>query len=484
MKRLNHNLVRLRLLFVMGDDRWIQNRITPPVEYYTSDDGVLMGVICIDRLDGTFGVVVLDRNNLKQYQAVEVYCDIDTIENARVALNDAMCNYVRDTAQMSQPGKPMDFFAQITSDKELSPLFQKLKSDDFFSSARAAIEEISPYIEDRDGNLVEQLQTVNGFDARIWELYLLCYFREAELSLDNKYAVPDFILYKGDKRVAVEAVTIQRKQKGYDNKDIPSYTMTEMFQKMENEIPLMFGSSLYSKLKHTYENKRYWELPQCKDLPLVFAIEDFHEDMSMMWTFNGVITMLYGIDQRIEQDEDGNNTLINTSGKAIVKEGKDGQTEITPLFLDRAFENVSAVLFSATGTLSKFNRMGRQAGLGLKNTILFQTRVSYNKSPNAIFPIFSGHIIDENCHETWADGVNVFHNPFARVPVDSSLFPGAAHHYYEDGLLNSDTRHDHTLSSFTWNIKSEAPIDTSNCNFQFTSPEQFQTIMKQWVMRP
>ncbi|MBQ0075738.1 MAG: hypothetical protein KBS69_01185 [Bacteroidales bacterium] len=483
MKSLNQNLAHLRLLFVMGDNRWIQNSITPPIEYYTSDDGVLMGVICVDRLDGTFGIVVLDYNNLKQYQAVEVYCDIDTIDNARVALNDAMGNYVRDTAQMSQLGKPMDFFAQITSDKELSPLFQKLKSDDFFSSARAAIEEISPYIEDRDGNLVEQLQTVNGFDARIWELYLLCYFREAGLNLDKKYDVPDFVLYKGDERVAVEAVTIQRKQKGYDNSNIPNYTTDEMFQKLENEIPLMFGSSLYSKLKHTYENKCYWELPQCKDLPFVFAIEDFHEDMSMMWTFNGVITMLYGIDQRIEQDNDGNNILINSSGKAIVKESKNGQTEITPLFLDRAFENVSAVLFSATGTLSKFNRMGRQAGLGSKNTILFQTRVSYNKSPNAISPIFSGHIIDENCHETWGDGVNIFHNPLARVPLDSSLFPGVAHHYYKDGMLYSDTPHDYTLSSFTWNIKSEGTIDTNNCKFRFTSPEQFQTVMKQWVMK-
>ena len=484
MKHLNHNLARLRMLFVMGDNRLIQNRITPSVEYYTSDDGVLMGVICIDRLDGTFGVVVLDRNNLKQYQAVEVYCDIDTIENARVALNDAMDNYVRDTEMMLKQGKPMDFFSQITSDKELSPLFQKLKSDDFFSSARAVIEEISPYIKDRDGNLGEQLQTVNGFDARIWELYLLCYFREAGLNLDKRYDVPDFILYKGDERVAVEAVTIQRKQKGYDNNDIPNYTMDEMFQKLENEIPLMFGSSLYSKLKHTYENKRYWELPQCEDLPLVFAIEDFHEDMSMMWTFNGIIAMLYGIEQRIEQDKDGNNILINSSGKAIIKEGKNSSVEITPLFLDRAFENVSAVLFSTMGTLSKFNRMGRQASLGMKNTILFQTRVSYNKKPNAILPIFSGHIIDETCHETWADGVNIFHNPFARVPVDSSLFPGAAHHYYKDGMLYSDTYNDHTLSSFTWNIKSEGTVDMSNLNFRDTSTEQFQAVLKQWVMKP
>lgn len=483
MKHLNHNLARLRLLFVMGEHRWLQDRINPPVEYYTSDDDVLIGVICFDRIDGTFGYAVMDHNNLKQFKAVVIDTDIDTIEEARQGLCDAMNNYVRDADMMSLPGNPMDFFTQITSDKELSPIFTKLKDEDFFSSAKAAIDDISHYFDDRDGNFVEQLQTLNGFDARIWELYLLCYFREEGLNLDKRYDVPDFILYKEGERVAVEAVTIQRKQKGYENSFIPNYTQEEMFQKLENEIPLMFGSSLYSKLKHTCENKRYWELPQCKDIPLIFAIEDFHEDASMMWTFNGIITMLYGIDQEIEQDAAGNNILKHSSGKAVIKDGKTGIVEITPLFLDKAFENVSAVMFSATGTLSKFNRMGRQAGLGTKNTIMFQTRCSYNKAPNAILPIYSGRVIDETCNETWADGISIFHNPFARIPLDPSLFPGAAHHFYEDGMLYSKTRHDHTLCSFTWNIKADGVLDTSSLNFRYTSPAQFQSVMKQWIMK-
>lgn len=483
MKSLNHNLARLRLLFVLGDHRWLQDRINPPVEYYTSDDDVLIGVICFDRIDRTYGFVVLDYNNLKQYKAVVIDFDIDTIEEVRTRLSDAMNNYVRDAEMTTVPGKPMDFFTQITSDKELSPIFTKLKTEDFFSSAKAAIEDISHYFDDRDGNFVEQLQTLNGFDARIWELYLLCFFREEGLNLDKTYDVPDFILYKEDARVAVEAVTIQRKQRGYDNTGIPNYTQDEMFQKLENEIPLMFGSSLYSKLKHTCENKRYWELPQCKDVPLIFAIEDFHEDASMMWTFNGVITMLYGISQEIEQDAFGNNVLKHSSGKAIIKDGKNGTVEITPLFLDKAFENVSAVMFSATGTLSKFNRMGRQAGLGTRNTIMFQTRCSYNKAPNAILPIYSGHVIDETCNETWADGISIFHNPYARIPLDPSRFPSAAHHFYEDGMLYSDTPHDHTLCSFTWNIKADGVNAPRSLNFRITSPAQFQSVMKQWIMK-
>ncbi|MFA4839875.1 MAG: glycosaminoglycan attachment protein, partial [Candidatus Neomarinimicrobiota bacterium] len=57
----------------------------------------------------------------------------------------------------------------------------------------------------------------------------------------------------------------------------------------ENAMPIRFGSPLYSKLQ-----KRYWDLPHVTGHPLVFAIADFHDDQSMLWSSTSLIDYLYG----------------------------------------------------------------------------------------------------------------------------------------------------------------------------------------------
>ena len=107
----------------------------------------------------------------------------------------------------------------------------------------------------------------------------------------------------------------------------------------------------------------------------MFAIADFHADMSMTWSFPAIISILYGIEQITEKDENGNVTLVTVSGNKFAKKSN---VEISPLFLDDQYKHVSAVLFSPCGTISKFNRMGVQAGYGDSNYTLFQVKMCYN----------------------------------------------------------------------------------------------------------
>lgn len=478
MKQINKNRADLLLLFSKGPARSLQDYTYPSVEYYTSDDDVLLGVILYDRIDDCYAYVLNDRNSLMQYECVYSDYDFQTIEEARANLKKYMDVYVRDTDSLLRQGVAVDFFTQITNDKELNPNFKLLCDSDSYSSAKETIQEISRYYVDKDGNFVEQLQTKNGFDARIWELYLLCYLREEGFVVDQDHDVPDFFVDKLGQKVAIEAVTCNRRELTYGN-PMPDYTLDEMFTKLDNEIPLMFGSSLFTKVQHECNKKKYWELDHVKDIPLLFAIEDFHEDASMMWTFNGVISILYGIDQNIMNDESGRVVLNTINGKIFVKDGKNGKVEITPLFFSKEFVNVSAVLFSTTGTLSKFNRMGRQAGFGKKNSTMLQTKCTYNHNTNAILPNFSARVIDESCKETWGDGVAIFHNPFAKNPLDPSLFPTASHHFYKDGQLYSDVPKDHTISSFTWNIAGVHDIPA----FTLRSKNKFDEVTKQWNMK-
>ena len=47
------------------------------------------------------------------------------------------------------------------------------------------------YFEDVDRNFIQQFQS-DGFDARIWELYLYALLNELGYGLDRAHAAPDF----------------------------------------------------------------------------------------------------------------------------------------------------------------------------------------------------------------------------------------------------------------------------------------------------
>ena len=470
MKTLNRNRANILLLFTRNP---FAKTTTEELEYYTSDDEVLIGFVARDRIDGTFHACLLDRDSRRKYCLVEMVIDCDTIAEARQALKEKMESYVRDDAALQRKESPNDFFTPVAKQEQWHPAFKMLKEDGFFCAAKKVIEELSYHFEDRDGNFVDQLQSKNGFDARIWELYLWCYLREEEFNFNYDHEAPDFMVEKRGQGVAIEAVHINRKQK--PDEPFKTISVDEIKRKLEDEIPLLYGSPLYSKLKHTYNTQPYWELEHVKGKPLVYAIADFHADMSMTWSFPGIVSILYGIDQKAFQNEDGSIDLVNEAGMVFHK--KD--VGIHPLFLDEQFRHVSAVMFSPCGTLPKFNRMGVQAGYGDKNYTLFEVKMCYNSALGAIMPDVVGHVIDETCNETWADGIQIFHNPFADIPLNPSLFPHAGHHFYKDGVLYSNTPHNHIISTMTYNIKN---MPVKPASFHLHSNEAFDSLKKVWRM--
>src|SRR4030042_5017272 len=76
-------------------------------------------------------------------------------------------------------------------------------------------------------------------------------------------------------------------------------------------------------------------------------------------------------------------------------------------------ENISAVLFSASGYLSKFNRMGVQAGFRKENVRMIRSGTCYRHDLNASKPDLFQYEVDENSTETWGEGLNLYHNPNA-----------------------------------------------------------------------
>jgi hypothetical protein len=208
-------------------------------------------------------------------------------------------------------------------------------------------------------------------------------------------------------------------------------------------MPIKYAGPLTAKLA-----KKYWEKKHVKGKPLLFAIQDFHAPMSLLISRSALPTYLYGHEYESSRSEDGK--LVITPQR--VTEHRWGN-KIVPsgFFALNGAEHVSAVIFSNSGTISKFNRMGVLAGFGSRRVRLTRRGLAVDHDPNAAKPkCFERSVNDPKYRETWIEGLDVFHNPRALNPIDPSALVGAAHHrLLPNGQIESLVPRDHTFSSVT-----------------------------------
>ena len=413
--------------------------------YSVSDDAAL-GLLIMDRGDQDFAGVVFARDEKLRFRSVEVTQFYPTVRRAEVELRRAMeaaaLAAPEDHWQGDEVGAPVDFFAYSKPRERLNPDFIQLAESPGYIAARRIIEPMMRWYEDADGNFIEQFQTT-GFDQRIWELYLFATFVEMGYELSRKVAVPDFNLEGPYGKLAIEAVTVAATQGGQMDPPPDITTEAGMADYLAHYMPIKFGSPLFSKL-----NKRYWEQPDIAGQPLAFAIEDFSSPGSMIFTRSAISRYLYGYEYDWRHDETG--VLVITPRK--ITEHRWGAKVIPSGFFDQPdTENISAVIFSNSGTIAKFNRMGVLAEFGEPDVMLVREGNAMDHDPNAAHPQPFVHLVNATGYdESWVEALEVFHNPKALHPLNPLALPGAAHHtLLPDGQVDSQTPDWMPLSSRT-----------------------------------
>ncbi|MEE1982799.1 hypothetical protein [Shewanella xiamenensis] len=420
------------------------------LEWYADETETILGIILRDTIDDDFVGIIMGRDENSRFRAFDVQASIETLEDARVWVKGGIKWHAGTGNTVFPQGdetKGLDLFTPVVSIAKQHPFFARLSQEESFTPAKKVINELMPHFVDIDGNFIEQFQST-GFDARLWELYLNTYLNEEQLFFDREHHAPDFVVKKYGKQVAIEAVIVGRK----NNNPASIFQVepkllhpSEIAEKNKDEMPIKFGSPLFSKLK-----KEYWKLDHVKDNPLVFAIADFHDDQSMQWSSNALINYLYGVKHTFSHDQDGK--LIISALK--IEKHQVGEKVIpSGYFFQPDVENVSAVLFSSSGTISKFNRIGRQAGFGPDNIIMHRFGTCHDHDPNASLPKQFSYKVTTESNETWGEGLSMFHNPNAKHPVPEELFPSIAHHYFDEGQIVSYLPEFHPYSSMTINMK-------------------------------
>jgi len=417
--------------------------------WYESEDGHLLGMVLRDRQDGDYQAAFLARDRAERFRWIHGTDFFDAPELAVAALlaqaPGLLARLEQERGQGDEPPTAVDFFALQVPEARLHPSFALLREGEGYSPARELIASMMRWHEDIDGNYIQQFQST-AFDARLLELYVFALLVENGFSIEHIGAAPDYMANDGHGEIAIEVTTVNPTLDGQGNV-VPApapATLEEQRAYLKQYIPIKFGSALTSKLR-----KRYWEMAHVANKPLLFVIQDFHAPQSMVFARTGLGIYLYGYDHDWHHDDQGQLVIVSRK----VTEHRWGAKAIPSGFFDlEGAEHVSGVLFNNGATLSKFNRMGFVAGFGSRRVRMLRSGTALNPDPNAAEPLRFECEVDSEYQETWSEGLDLFHNPRARHPVDPRHFPTAVHHFLEaDGKVRTDRLTDdfHPLASLT-----------------------------------
>lgn len=424
--------------------------ISEELEWYQAGNERFLGLVILDRTDRDYVYVVMARDRLKRFRAVKVGHSSPWRKKARNALRIELAKCLRQRTdnfyQGDEKGEPVDFFRPVVKTEKLNRAFRELSTRGIYPASNL-IKEMMHWYEDVDGNFLEQFQST-AFDARLWELYLFALFIELGYAFDRSFQAPDFLCVGLQGKFFVEATTV--------NPSNPPVNLADMTREeyYRNYVPMKFGSALYSKLK-----KRYWELEHVKGLPLVFAVQDFHEFQSMSWSFYALSEYLYGARNIKRLKDDG--TFEDLTEK--IEEYRFGKKTVPAGFFSQPdSENISAVIANPGGTVAKFNRMGHLAGFGDGKVTIFRNGLCFQDSD-----VLEPFVIEVNApdySETWVEGLSVFHNPHAKHPLPPNYIPGAAHFFLKNGEIFGSLPSFHPIGSTTWflHTRDELPEDWAN----------------------
>lgn len=324
---------------------------------------------------------------------------------------------------------PIDLFEPRFEVDKLDSNFRFIIESTYYDSARGVINEVFNSWDGFDNHYISEFQTT-GFNSRLWELYLVASFKslgfEIKKCLEGR---PDFLIEKNGVSVFVEAVSTN------PNIERDDFIPTSFDMESTEVFFLKFRSTLLKKLK-----KKYWELPWVQKKPLVLAISPFHSSQALNVTDFEVKKYLYGV--TIEKE------IVD--GKLVITENRTdfhtiGERRLSNFYDIPLSVNISGILYSNSGTMGKFSRIGYQKGYGDHIHNFFYSGSCHHPEENSLgirqFMFAINRTNGMDFTDEWRFGLSLFHNHKALDPIGYNLFEEVTQikFNYEEGLFTRYT---------------------------------------------
>lgn len=306
-------------------------------------------------------------------------------------------------------------FDTVVDEAVQHPSFRQLSMGPERSGARRLMQEAYERWDGADRQFIRDFQTA-GFDARVFELYLAAALRSLGWTVGCKESRPDFHCCGQDLEFYVEAGTAN-----LPGNPGPAETTEDYFRQLQSqtqnrdEVAVRFGSVLRNKA-----SMRYQDLPHVAGKPIVLAVQGFFGPGALLHNELPLVRYLYDM-ALIEVDNTGTATPTDAAVGCHV-----GDTKTIPSgwFEDADAAYISAVMWSNTGTVGKFNRMASSLGMGAPGWEIHRYGTELDPRPGATKPALFVEKV-ESGREPWEEGLVVMHNPNARHPLPLSALAGA-----------------------------------------------------------
>ncbi|MGF6176264.1 hypothetical protein [Ensifer sp. 4252] len=283
----------------------------------------------------------------------------------------------------------MDLFTPVVSAPRQHPNFTNLLSDTDWD-IREVLSEWAEGFVDRDGKFVQEFQLT--FNSCWWELYLFAVLKSLGIEVDFSHDAPDFVASNAP--LVIEAVISSHAQGAKPEwlRTISDITGGQDIEQRYTETLARLYNSLDAK-RRLYQS-RYSGLPHVKGKAYVIAVHNFSTPDSFQL---GDVAM-----QRLLYDFDGRQSFL-----------KNGEVSLPLGIFDRdEFTSVSAVIYSSLATYGKVRALG-------KSTADFVFQAARIRNNWELIPISANK---NDYKESLRDGLRVFHNPRADVPLPLNMF--------------------------------------------------------------
>ena len=312
----------------------------------------------------------------------------------------------------------LDLFAPSVPEERLHPQFRALRSSPFHGEARALMNALYERMGKPNKTFIRHFQS-DGFHSHLFEIACFAYLESAGLNPVRTHSSPDFMASRDGINLAIEVTTANPPEnQGADITAIRMEELTEweIVHKENIEFPRRIISILKKKLWSQYD-----KLPQCSGKPIVLMVAPFFEAGSVFYPDEALVDCIYGINEKTN----GFFSLPNS-------------------------ETISAIIYCNAFTVPRFFRLatplnataeliairqGQYYAVGSDGELSileYQYRVGSVSSPK----------------ESWSEGVTLFLNPNALIPVSQEILPNTSFFSVQDGYLVREVHGFHPLNSF------------------------------------
>ncbi|WP_276117959.1 hypothetical protein [Pararhizobium qamdonense] len=283
----------------------------------------------------------------------------------------------------------MDLFTPLVTPNRQHPNFKRLMSESDWDVREVLADWAKGFI-DRDNKFVREFQTT--FNSCWWELYLYAVFKSLDINVDFSFDAPDFVAR--DLPMVVEAVISSHAENATPEwkKSISDLTGGRHIEQRYTETLARLYNSLDAK-RRLYD-RRYSGLPHVQGKSFVIALHNFGTPDSFQLGDVAMQRLLYDLEERKKFSKNENISLP------------------LGIFNHPEFACVSAVIYSSVATYGKVRALGRST-----EQFVFQATRIRNNSELISIAANKGDYI-----ESLRDGLRVFHNPNAKIPLPFELF--------------------------------------------------------------